>query len=74
MRRFVEILHRAQAAAIAVVVEDAFVASLMVRRSEDENLGCEFDQAFSVHRRLVDINNISLRRCLRIDRISHPAA
>ena len=68
VRRVVEELQRPLVAAVAVVVEHPPVAAGEIDRLQDHEIGLEMHQAVGVARRLVEIDDIALRRRQRIDR------
>ncbi len=60
-------LHRALVAAVAIVIEHAPIAALHLARLEDHEVGGEAHQAAFVARRIVEIDDVRLGRCVRID-------
>ena len=74
MRRFVKILDRTHAAAIAIVVEHTLVALAGIGRAQNENLGRKFNESVGIHRRFVDVHDACLCRGIRIDGIARPSA
>ena len=66
-RRVAKILERPLVAAVAVVEEEPPVAADRIGRLQDAEIGRELDQPVAIARRLVQIDDSGLRRCVRID-------
>ena len=66
-RRIVEVLHRPLVAAVAIVEEEPPVAAGRIDRFQDAEISRELDQAIAIARRLVHVDDASLRRRLGID-------
>ena len=72
-RRIAKILHRPLVAAVAVVEEEPPVAAGRIDRFQDAEISRELDQAIAIARRLVHIDDASLRRRVGIDGEPGPA-
>ena len=72
-RRIAKILHRPLVAAVAIVEEEPPVAAGRIDRFQDAEIGRELDQAIAIARRLVHVDDASLRRRVGIDGEPGPA-